>query len=196
MLAFASPVAALLLLAFVFITPFSPRWLVSKGRSVEARKVRAGGRAACSQQRARASPNPLCACSYQLPDALCCPLSPFLPSHPQVLRLIRSGSETEVEAELNSIERAVAEMGTVDTMAVLREPWVSWAVQVGVMLAFIQQWTGVNTGECHRECQRLPAGLAIARALCPGLPLSPPSPALSLAYPHPAAQSTPTLLMC
>ena len=35
----ATPLAALSLLAFVFITPYSPRWLMSKGREEEARAV-------------------------------------------------------------------------------------------------------------------------------------------------------------
>lgn len=41
------PVAGLLFLSFVFITPFSPRWLMSKGREEEARgvlrRIRLGG---------------------------------------------------------------------------------------------------------------------------------------------------------
>ena len=35
----ATPLAGLSLLAFVFITPYSPRWLMSKGREKEAREV-------------------------------------------------------------------------------------------------------------------------------------------------------------
>jgi len=35
----ATPLAAALLLSFVFVTPFSPRWLMSKGREEEARAV-------------------------------------------------------------------------------------------------------------------------------------------------------------
>jgi MFS transporter, SP family, galactose:H+ symporter len=33
------PIAVLVFLAFIFITPFSPRWLMSRGRTDEARKV-------------------------------------------------------------------------------------------------------------------------------------------------------------
>ena len=35
----ATPLAAILLAAFIFITPYSPRWLMSKGREEEARIV-------------------------------------------------------------------------------------------------------------------------------------------------------------
>jgi SP family galactose:H+ symporter-like MFS transporter len=33
------PMAAVLLLCFLFITPYSPRWLMTKGRDKEARAV-------------------------------------------------------------------------------------------------------------------------------------------------------------
>jgi MFS family permease len=39
MLACGVPLAGLLMAAFIFITPYSPRWLVTRGRSDEARRV-------------------------------------------------------------------------------------------------------------------------------------------------------------
>lgn len=35
-----TPLACALLVTFIFVTPFSPRWLASKGRDAEALKVR------------------------------------------------------------------------------------------------------------------------------------------------------------
>ena len=40
----ASPLAALLGLAFAFVTPYSPRWLLTKGREDEARVILQVGR--------------------------------------------------------------------------------------------------------------------------------------------------------
>ena len=55
----ATPLAAVLLLCFTFVTPFSPRWLMTKGREAEARAVLrrirgggGGGAAAASSKRA------------------------------------------------------------------------------------------------------------------------------------------------
>ena len=95
-----TPLAALLLLSFIFITPFSPRWLATKGRDAEARKV---------------------------------------------LMTLRGGDEAAVEAELADIVATVEASRGSSQWASLMQPWVLRAVGVGVGLAFVQQWSGVNT---------------------------------------------------
>ena len=111
MLASGLPIAAVLLLAFTFVTPFSPRWLVTKGRIEEARKV---------LLRIRTTH----AASDDGDDA--------------------AGGREEVEAELAGIELAVADQKQVSRATVLAQPWVRWAIVMGVTLSFMQQWTGCN----------------------------------------------------
>lgn len=112
MLSSGLPIAAFLLVAFFVITPFSPRWLVTKGRVEEARKI-------------------LLRIRTTLPadddseDA--------------------EAERSAVDRELAAIEKTVQEMATVSRAEVFAQPWVRWAVIVGVMLSFMQQWTGVNT---------------------------------------------------
>ena len=103
------PLAGLLLLSFVFITPFSPRWLMTKGREDEARTVLRNIRGA------------------------------------KVHGLPHRGIEAEVETELDGIRAAVEMSKKTSAWEVMKQPWVMKAVLVGVTLAFIQQWSGVNT---------------------------------------------------
>lgn len=92
------PLAALLLCAFVTITPYSPRWLVTKGRVEEARRILVGLR----------------------------------------------GDEGLADAELANIEHTVAETASTDIWPQLSQRHVVWAVALGVILSFIQQWSGCN----------------------------------------------------
>lgn len=132
MLAFALPVAALLLLAFAFVTPFSPRWLVTKGRSDEARgvllRIRTTRGADDDSEEAAAE-------------------------------------RSAVDAELASIEKTVQEMATVSRSEVMAQPWVRWAVIVGVTLSFMQQWTGVNTVNAYAPDVLKDAGFSAADSI-------------------------------
>lgn len=92
------PLAAMLFAAFLFVTPYSPRWLVTKGRVEEARRVLLGLR----------------------------------------------GDEGLAESELATIEHTVAETATIDVWGQLTQRHVLWAVALGVILSFIQQWSGCN----------------------------------------------------
>lgn len=111
MLGCGVPVAGLLLLSFIFITPFSPRWLVTKGRVEEARKVLRSIRGVSGKS-----------VSSEEGDAI----------------------DEAVEAELRGIEATVEENRSVSKKEVFAQPWVRWAVVVGVALSFIQQMSGVN----------------------------------------------------
>ena len=95
-----TPLASILLLSFIFITPFSPRWLATKGRDAEARKV---------------------------------------------LMTLRGGDSAAVDAELADIVAAVEASKGSSPWASLMQPWVLRAVGVGIGLAFVQQWSSVNT---------------------------------------------------
>ena len=55
------------------------------------------------------------------------------------------GIEAEVEVELDGIRSAVDAAAKSSPYEVMKEPWVKKAVLVGITLAFIQQWSGVNT---------------------------------------------------
>ena len=52
---------------------------------------------------------------------------------------------SQVELELDGIRNAMALAATTSPWKTMRQGWVMKAVLVGVMLAFIQQWSGVNT---------------------------------------------------
>ena len=100
----ATPLAALLCAVFWFLMPFSPRWLMTKGREDEARAV---------------------------------------------LQRLRAGEgDAAVEAELDGIRAACATMSGAGAgaarMAKLRERHVIWAIAIGVVMATMQQWSGVN----------------------------------------------------
>lgn len=94
------PLAALLFFAFILVTPYSPRWLMTKGREEEARAV---------------------------------------------LMTIRGGDEAAVEAELDGIRDAVAQVAAVTSLKdQLLQRHVLWGVTIGVMGAIMQQFCGVN----------------------------------------------------
>ena len=106
MLCAGAPLAILLFLSFIFITPFSPRWLMSKGRVDEARKVLTVIRGA---------------------------------------GFSKSGDNSAaVDGEIDEIEATLAEARSVSVSAVFALPHVRWSIVVGVTMAFIQQFTGVN----------------------------------------------------
>jgi sugar porter (SP) family MFS transporter len=132
MLGSGLPIAAVLLLAFVFVTPFSPRWLVTKGRVDEARAVllRIRTTHAASDDGAAAA-----------------------------------GGREEVEAELAGIELAVAAQKTVSRSAVFAQPWVRWAVVMGVMLSFMQQWTGCNAVNAYAPDVLADAGFSASDSI-------------------------------
>ena len=100
------PIAVTVLLCFLFVTPFSPRWLLANGRSDEARAV---------------------------------------------LLRIRGGRETEVEAEMASIEAAIALTAGAGRWAKLRERHVVWGIAIGVMAALMQQWCGINAVNAYAQ---------------------------------------------
>lgn len=120
MLGCGVPLAGLLTAAFIFITPYSPRWLVTKGRSDEARRVLLrirGGNGLANK-----------------PDEE------------------REAVEEAVEAELRAIEDTVASTDAASKRELLNQPWVRWAIVVGIVLAWMQQFTGVREGAAARGC--------------------------------------------
>ena len=151
------PLAALLLLAFIFVTPYSPRWLMTKGREREARAVlnalRGGtivsgtGKGALLEAEGRGG----------------------AASIVQHGKGAISDIDSAVGAELEGMRRAVAGAATTTQWDQLREPWVLKAIFVGVFLAFIQQWCGVNAANAYAPDILKNAGFSAADALTQGI---------------------------